>query len=330
MDILKQCLHLYYGEQNKEESDEQLASTKLGKKRKVDGDCQDGDAKKIYLQKDHEPEVNGESEVSEGYISQSTNSEEGNTSKITFEPPDNLLSRPISGQKPGISGAPEIGEGYISQSANSEEENTSEITFKPSDNLLSKHESEQEIDNSFIQFCLGKNKNELEKNKLLDLDKTLVSTMSDKICDNVKSLKAYDVVKPSQQDFENFSREGPNLSVKPKHLSSFFMNEHKNMNVTPCGTPEINKGSNDFFPFLENCSPLLSNSGHSDFHNRALATIVEDPVINEDVGSNVILKDEEQKSLTTNLAGIPSPTLSQWSRGDLSNSYEKKVGSLVT
>lgn len=319
MDIVKQCLHLYYGEKNKEEHDEQLASTKLSKKRKVDIDCQDGDSKKMYLQKDHEPEVSDESEVCEGHFSQGANSEEGNSSKITFEPPDNLLSRHISDQKPGVSGESEVSEGYVSQSANSEEENPSK-TLKPPNNLLSRHISEQEIDNSFIKFCLGKNENKQENNKLLNFDNTPVGTMSDKICDNVKSLKA------SQQDFENFSREGSNLSVKPKHLSSFFMNDHKNRNVTQCGTPEINNGSTDFFPYLENCSPLSTNSVNSDILNRALATIVEDPVINEDVGSDGILKGEELKSLSGNLAGISSPTLSQWSRGELSISHEKKVG----
>lgn len=319
MDIVKQCLHLYYGEQNKEEHDEQLASTKLSKKRKVDIDCQDGDSKKMYLQKDHEPEVSDESEVGEGHFSQGANSEEGNSSKITFEPLDNLLSRHISDQKPGVSGESEVSEGYVSQSANSEEENSSK-TVKPPNNLLSRHISEQEIDNSFIKFCLEKNENEQENNKLLNFDNTPVGTMSDKICDNVKSLKA------SQQDFENFSREGSNLSVKPKHLSSFFMNDHKNRNVTQCGTPEINNGSTDFFPYLENSSPLSTNSVNSDILNRALATIVEDPVINEDVGSDGILKAKELKSLSENLAGISSPTLSQWSRGELSISHEKKVG----
>lgn len=314
MDIVKQCLHLYYGEQNKEEHDEQLASTKLSKKRKVDIDC--GDSKKMYLQKDHEPEVSHESEVGEGHFSQGTNPEEGNSSKITFEPPDNLLSE----QKPGVSGESEVSEGYVSQSANSEEENPSKITSKPPNNLLSRHFSEQEIDNSFIEFCLGKNENEQENKKLLNFGKTPVGTMSHKICDNVKSLKA------SQQDFENFSREGSNLSVKPKHLSSFFINDHKNRNITQCGTPEINKGSKDFFPYLENCSPLSTNSVNLDILNRALATIVENPVINEDVGSDDILKAEELKSLSENLAGISSPTLSQWSRGELSISHEKKVG----
>lgn len=319
MDIVKQCLHLYYGEKNKEEHDKQLASTKLSKKRKVDMDCQAGDSKKMYLQKDHEPEVSDESEVGEGHFSQGANSEEENSNKITFEPPDNLLSRHISDQKPGVSGESES-EGYVSQSANSEEENPSKITSKPPNNLLSRHFSEQEIDNSFIKFCLEKNENKQENNKLLNFDKTPVGNMSDKICDNVKSLKAY------QQDFENISREGSNLSVKPKHLSSFFMNDHKNRNITQCGTPEINKGSKDFFPYLENCSPLSMNSDNYDILNRALATIVEDPVSNEDVGSDDILKAEELKSLSENLAGISSPTLSQWSRGELSISHEKKVG----
>lgn len=320
MDIIKQCLHLYYGEQNKEEHDKQLASTKLSKKRKVDMDCQDGDSKKMYLQKDHEPEVSDESEVGDGHSSQGANSEEGNSSKTSFEPPDNLLSRHISDPKPRVSGESEVSGGYVSQSANSEEENPSKITSKPPNNLLSRHLSEQEIDNSFIKFCLGKNENEQEINKLLNFDKTPVGTMSDKICDNVKSLKA------SKQDFENISREGSNLSVKPKHLSSFFMNDHKNRNITQCGTPEINKGSKDFFPYLENCSPLSTNSVNYDILNRALATKVEDPVINEDVGSDDILKAEELKSLSENLAGISSPTLSQWSRGELSISHEKKVG----
>lgn len=325
---MKQCLHLYYGEQNKEENDEQLAFTKLNKKRKVDGDCQVGDTKKMYLQQDHEPDVSSESEISEGYISQGANSEERNTSKIVFEPSDNVPSRHISDEKLEARGESEISERYIIQDANSKEEKTIKITSSKSpNNLLSRQVSEQEIDNSFIQFCLGKNKNEVENNKLSNVNQTLVSTtLTDKICDNVKSLKSSNLLKPSQQDLKDFSGEGPNSSVKPKHISSFFMNEHKNINITPCDTPEINKGLSDFFPNQKDCSPILSNSWYSNIHERASATTVEDPVINGDVGSDDVLKAEELKCLSQNLAGISSPTLSQWSRGELSNSHEKKVG----
>lgn len=290
MDIVKQCLHLYYGEKNKEENDEISTSTKLNKKRKVDTDCLDGDSKKIIIQKDHKPEVSRELEVSEECIIESSESEEEHVNEIAFEPPANHLSKNISEQEPGVSGESEISEGYSSQSTHSEEENANNITSKPSDNMLSKQISEQEeIDNTFIQFC----KTKIEKNTLLNVYENNVNSKKN------KSIKICDLNRLNgceNSHIEKFPMEGPNLAVKPKHLSSFFMKEHKSLNIAPCGE-------------TKNYDPHLVNSESAYNNNNNTSVTLAEP-------SDDVLIAPEQKSLSGDLTGISTPTLSQWSRGE--------------
>uniref|UniRef100_A0A1B6IS25 HMG box domain-containing protein n=1 Tax=Homalodisca liturata TaxID=320908 RepID=A0A1B6IS25_9HEMI len=299
LDFIKQCLHLYYGEGAKVVDEDKLAAAKSSRKRKVESEPQEVETKKIVL----------ESKC------QSRGSEEFESSSQTTT------------------------EGCMSQDSN----NTSESTA-----IL----SQQELDDAFERFCVERDKQikETEVNSPSSTGKESVPDSKTVVNNNNnKSVISSNFLNPTKNCDSTLKDKTNQCFTNGKTVSSNFTKENTDKaDSTSNKIEEIMRNGNSF---IEDCSEDPSSStGNTDesesvllssprIKEKAAEDIAEtannvmelsddEIAIHHERRKNMIESDgilESSNKIENSKVGLCSPTLSQWSRGEVTTS----TGTLV-
>lgn len=303
MEIIIQCLLLYYGEDKKENEENKLTSK--AKKRKVEEECLEGNLNKLTVQN---PSTSDEMGSSQEYSSQSSKS-----SKLDLETNQEHMEE-IDTEKV-LRNDREVDNSFVQYCLenNLEEKGSKEnSTFLPTskyfeNNIQSKNGPDDFIflDDSYQE----KSCNALEI-KVSCPNKTAVSTMTIN-----ETIKPFNTIRPyyGKSVEETDCIQMINLAENKQNLKENNEQEVKyRKEELPISSDEIS--DKEETPR----NGYLSTSSRNEMQKDEVILSVNDVYVEPEFHKKSDFFMQREKDEVSDLAGICLPTLSQWSRGDIS------------